>query len=393
MDFISVKEASVLWGIDTSNIGKLCRKGKIAGAKIVGKSWLIPKNAPKPIDGRTRMAKEKQNSSVFRFPLYVNFPEDSFVPPLSKEEASLRQAQVDFYNCEFPKAKVLFEELAENAENIYVKICAHFFMCVLSAVFDINVSWEKYYCGLNLLLSGDFSYQKEMELFLPWLDAIIGQFGTIPEKLNTDSTYEYHPSSWSLNAFLSGFNYDKNYTHGENTKCTEPFGTLCRMMERDGYYVESQALHMILFFHYFGANDKNAMNYHLRRAVSIAYEHNLLFAIADSDTYYADAINAVLREYPDSFTEKIHKSSRIIIDNFSKFATKVSISNVYEKLSKSDYRYVFYAIEGHPNKQVADICGVSERTVAKRYNDIYDKLGINNKQELINQMSIAFGKK
>jgi len=111
MEYISVKEASELWAIDTSNIGKLCRKGKIEGAKIVGRNWLIPKNAQKPIDGRTKTAKENQNATVFRFPLYINFPEESFIPSLSNEESSLKQAQVDFYACEFEKAKISFEEL------------------------------------------------------------------------------------------------------------------------------------------------------------------------------------------------------------------------------------------------------------------------------------------
>lgn len=386
-----MKEAAELWGIDTSNIGKLCRKGKIEGAKIVGRNWLIPKNAPKPIDGRTKAAKENQKLPSFRFPLFVNFPEESFVPPLSKEEARLRQAQVDFYTCEFQKASAVFEELSENAENIYVKICAQFFMCVLSAVYDININWEKYYCGMNLLLSADFPRKKELELFLPWLDFIIGLVGRIPEKLNTDSAYEYHPSAWYVNAFLSVFNFQEKDEDAINAKCSEPFGTLCRIMERDGYCVEAQELHSILFIYHYSTHNKEAMQYHLRKTVRLAYEHNLLFAVADAETYYTDAVNEVLCEYPDSFAERIKKNSKKIYDNFSRFAKKTSKTSVYERLSKSDFRYAFYAVEGFTNKQVADFCGVSERTVAKKYNDIYDRLCIRSKQELIAEMSIAFG--
>jgi len=387
MDYISVKEASELWGIDTSNLGKLLRKGKIEGAKIVGKSWLIPKNAEKPIDGRTKTAKESKPEAVFRFPLYINFPVESYSPPLSKEESTLRQAQVDFYNCEYEKSKTVFEELCKNADNIYVKICAHFFMCVLSAVFDINISWEKHYYGITLLLSEDIPRKKEMELFLIWLDYIIGQIGKIPEKLNTDAAYEYHPSAWYMNAFLSAFNYDGNTP---DPKCTEPFVTLCRLMERDGYYVEAQEMHFLLFISHYIAHNEELADYHLRRAVSIVYEHNLIFSVANATIYYADAVNAVLSEYPDSFAERIHKNCKIIIDNFSKFAKKASISNIYDRLSKSDYRYVFYAYKGYANKQIASICGVSERTVANRYYEIYNKLGINSKQELINQIAEAF---
>jgi len=391
MEYISIKEASKLWGIDTSNIGKLCRKGKIAGAKIVAKNWLIPKNAQKPIDGRTRNAKENQNSSDFRFPLYVNFTEESFVPPLSKEEETLRQAQVFFYNCDFFEAMPLFEYLTKNAENIYVKICAHFFTCVLSATYNIDISWEKYYYSMNLLLSSDFPHKKEMELFLSWLDVIIGQFGKISEKRNTNSAYEYHPSAWYMNAFLSIFEFQDNNGETIRKKSSEPFGTLCLIMERDGYYVEAQELHKILFLYHFGAHNEEATLFHLRKAINIGYEHNLLFAIADVLSYYAETVGRILCEYPDSFAKKIQDLSKIIYNNFSRFAEKNSNTNVYGLLSKSDYRYVFYAVEGYPNKQVATLCGVSLRTVAKKYNDIYNKLGIKGKQELVAQMSTAFG--
>lgn len=102
-------------------------------------------------------------------------------------------------------------------------------------------------------------------------------------------------------------------------------------------------------------------------------------------------MSKVLCDYPDSFAERIRKNGRIIYDNFSHFSEKNQKASIYSRLSKSDYPYVFYAFNRFPNKQVADICHISERTVAKRYNDIYNKLGINNKQELVKAIDVAFG--
>jgi len=192
---------------------------------------------------------------------------------------------------------------------------------------------------------------------------------------------------------VSVFNYERKIEDNANAKCTEPFGTLCKLMERDGYCVEAQELHIILLIYHYSANNKEAIEYHLRKVVELAYAHDLLFALADAESYYADAVNAILREYPASFAERIHKISRKIYDNFARFAEKTFRTNVYERLSKSDYRYVFYAIEGFSNKQVANMCSVSERTVSKKYNDIYCELGVHSKQELVEKMGTAFGKK
>ncbi len=55
--YISVKDASEKWGISDRRVRALCSEGRIEGALKVGRSWSIPNNATKPIDGR-----ESQNN-------------------------------------------------------------------------------------------------------------------------------------------------------------------------------------------------------------------------------------------------------------------------------------------------------------------------------------------
>ena len=50
--FMTVKEASIKWGISDRRIRVLCQQGKISGAYQEGKAWKIPKDAMKPADGR-----------------------------------------------------------------------------------------------------------------------------------------------------------------------------------------------------------------------------------------------------------------------------------------------------------------------------------------------------
>ena len=62
MDWITTKEASVLWRITTRRVQILCDNGKVQGATKLGDMWVIPKGTPKPIDGRTKAAKENKNA-------------------------------------------------------------------------------------------------------------------------------------------------------------------------------------------------------------------------------------------------------------------------------------------------------------------------------------------
>ena len=53
MDYISVKEAAELWGLSDRRVRLLCAQGKIANIMQDGRSYRIPADAAKPIDGRS----------------------------------------------------------------------------------------------------------------------------------------------------------------------------------------------------------------------------------------------------------------------------------------------------------------------------------------------------
>ncbi len=52
-DYITVRELAATWEITPRRLSKLCSEGRIDGAVIKGKSWLVPKDAKKPSDART----------------------------------------------------------------------------------------------------------------------------------------------------------------------------------------------------------------------------------------------------------------------------------------------------------------------------------------------------
>ena len=60
MDYITAKETAELWGLTTRRVQILCEQGKIQGAARLGKVWAIPKDTPKPPDGRY-----KENRDVY----------------------------------------------------------------------------------------------------------------------------------------------------------------------------------------------------------------------------------------------------------------------------------------------------------------------------------------
>ncbi len=58
MDYMTLKEAAEKWGVTPRRVNYYCAGGRIPGAVKDGWCLADPKNAEKPIDGRTKQGKE-----------------------------------------------------------------------------------------------------------------------------------------------------------------------------------------------------------------------------------------------------------------------------------------------------------------------------------------------
>ena len=63
-DYMTIAEASERWGISQRQVQHLCTLGSIEGAVKFGRAWMIPKNANKPVDGRTKAARAKLDADM-----------------------------------------------------------------------------------------------------------------------------------------------------------------------------------------------------------------------------------------------------------------------------------------------------------------------------------------
>jgi len=67
--WLTPEEAGTEWGIKARRVQALCSNGQIPNVVRKGHMWLIPKGTPKPIDGRTKAAKQinkrRKNNDAF----------------------------------------------------------------------------------------------------------------------------------------------------------------------------------------------------------------------------------------------------------------------------------------------------------------------------------------
>lgn len=54
MNFLKIEEIAARWGVSARAVQILCKEGKIAGAERFGRAWMIPEDAERPTDRRTK---------------------------------------------------------------------------------------------------------------------------------------------------------------------------------------------------------------------------------------------------------------------------------------------------------------------------------------------------
>lgn len=74
MEYCDVRKTAQKWGVSERKVTALCRDGRVPGAKKSGKQWLVPGDAEKPLDGRTKeffIKKESEAQSLLTTSKYT----------------------------------------------------------------------------------------------------------------------------------------------------------------------------------------------------------------------------------------------------------------------------------------------------------------------------------
>lgn len=70
MNFLTTTEMAKVWGISSRRIALLCSQGRVEGATMKGKTWLIPENAKNRkirVESRKRDSKCEKMKVAFKY--------------------------------------------------------------------------------------------------------------------------------------------------------------------------------------------------------------------------------------------------------------------------------------------------------------------------------------
>ena len=184
MEYLSVAKTAEKWGISERSVRNYCAQGRIAGAKLIGKTWYIPEDARKP--ERTNRKKSEpsllkilreQKASKMTGGIYHKVQIDLTYNSNHIEGSRLTHDQTRYI---FETNTIGFENEAVNADDVIET--ANHFRCIDMVIDQAgNALTEKFIKELHAILKTGTSDSRK-----DWF--AVGEYKKLPNEVGGSDT-------------------------------------------------------------------------------------------------------------------------------------------------------------------------------------------------------------
>lgn len=385
MEYITTKEASKRWGISTARITVLANEGRISGAQLMGRRWLIPANATKPTEIKANSYwSTREDIDTFSFPLYHFRPDLSYVKDkeekLSKQQRELLEAETAVLRCRFKDAYPILESIRSAPDDVYIEIGSLWNAGLCCVAMNKADEFSKILLRLEMILSEDFPHRDDLVILL---DALKTYVDTLEASATTDNIYgNMHEQCIPFLCVQSGYkNLSKEATNS-GAADTLSMELHLHLLQSTSAVLTMEMMHFYLMGIYYLRQNMEEAQKHAEVAVKLAYENKYYFPLVTYYSYFAPILSSILSTYPEGFQEHCNRLISNYGKNFTAFLLAVTDDAAVSKLTFKEYPYICAVLADLMIADIADKMGVSKSTVIRNLRTIYEKLGVKSKQEL-----------
>ncbi|MBO5333272.1 MAG: hypothetical protein J6B37_04065 [Clostridia bacterium] len=406
MDYLKIEDVANKWGLSTRRVQVLCSQGKVEGAFRFGRDWMIPKDANRPTDGRTKAGrKEALNLLNVNLPLPRKTPflymSDLYNTPGTAEESILQlsdnhEAQV-LFAAEIAYSRGEIDKVYESANYLLNKHSG--FYAVLSAGMllalcaiwhgDLNM-WRKAKMHIAeapgktdkdrdimaFSITAVDSMLYNIETFPEWFK--IGRFEVLPDDALPAAKVFYAKYLYAVGYALATKQIELPGVYGLSLLTIIP-STIEPMISQamaDKSLIAEIYLRMTCAAVYNTiGNDEQAI-YHIDRAIALALPDKLYGLLAEyCRALYPLLENRLTRLDPDVWN-KIKSLYKIYNTGWSKLSGCVRGKTIITTLSQREREVAKLASFGLQNSEIAEKLHMSLSGVKQAIRIVSEKTGV-----------------
>lgn len=395
MNFITAKQAALLWGITPRRVQDMCRNGEIKGVVRHGREWLIPENAKKPkrtADVQDDLAVEapKVFGGIIDFYKVPGTAADILISLAGDEFAyDIFSSQLCFYQGDFNTAiSLALKHADENETNVSYRVSVGL-QLMLGAIFvgDIKL-WKRGHDYLKNTVCASEYEKHSLDFWLGVGSSAVSNRYTYPDWFKRGDFTKLPP-----NAFPAAcYHYTKYlYTVGadQGNDSIEIVHTMPRIIEpltarvcMDGALIFEIYLRLMCALAYHIAGNDTVAVPHLDRAIALALPDKLYTPLAEYRRRFGFLMDERIMLKSESALPEIKSVSKSLIEGWTALHNEVTGRSVSSKLSTREWQTARLASYGLSNKEIADRIGVTVNAVKQALRMAMDKTGAESRSEI-----------
>ena len=402
MDYISIDEAAKKWGLSKRFVQVLCANGRIEGATRLGRAWMIPHNAKKPMDGRTKAARSKRDGDM---PLPRKTPflymTDLYHTPgtadavgeslaYNHEAQVLFEAEVAYSRGEIDKVYDIANYLLSKHSGFYA-IQSAGMLLAMCAIWkgDIHM-WRKAKIHISEAPAKNDYDRDVMQLAISAVDIMVYNVESFPEWFKKGRFEPIHKDAYpAAKVYYAKYLYALGYAVAMGLVKVEGTQGLY-IMSVISFSVEpmiswARANNTIMaeiylrltcaaIYHNCG-KDEDAI-YHIDKAIELALPDKFYGVLAE----YCRALDTLMEKRLSLIDEeawkKVKKLYKIYNEGWSKLSGAVRGKTILTTLSNKEREVAKLAAFGMGNQEIADHLHISLSVVKQAVRIVSEKSGL-----------------
>ena len=406
MEYLNITETAEKWGISPRRLQTLCAGGKIEGAMRFGKAWMIPKDAQKPIDGRTKKSKENKAVSLEKdMPMPRKTPflhMTDLYSVAGTAEKSIRKLEGNLEAQTLLEAEIAYSkgEIEKVYDSAYYLLHKHSgFYAVISAGMllglcaiwrgDLNM-WRQAKIHIAEAPAKSEADRDIMAFSITAIDSILYDVSSFPEWFKIGRFETLHKDALpAAKVFYAKYLYARAYALATRqfelkgvqglslmTMIPNTIEPMISQAVADNSIIAEIYLRMTCAaIYHTGGNNEQAI-YHIDRAVALALPDRLFGILAE----YGRTLDSLLEQRISRVDMDAWYAVRdlyiVYIAGWTKLSGSVRGKNLATTLSPKEREVAKLAAFGFKNGQIATTLNMSLSAVKQAVTNVSNKTGM-----------------
>ncbi len=396
MNYKTIKETALRWGVSERTVSSLCSQGRVAGAQKFGTSWAIPEDAEKPDDPRRERKKQATEITEINWAVETR----RVAMPLLNTAFGLGTCMetINAIEDEDTRNIALAEYYYFSGQSNKVSELVEPYLTHEDIALRVSACWLSLYA--NLVVDGVSKSYRALELIHEMVD---GLKATTPIRdkaytvsVSTGASVLLHlpmpkvlePLKTYIHMMPPGLRLYVLYIEAHHAYLNRQYGVAVGIaetalaLESEIYPIPTIYLHLIACVGYLNMKHPEMAKEHILEAWKIAQPDDFIHPLSELHGLMGGTLEAtVKRLFPNDFKRIIGLTNKYAT-GWRKLHSRITGNAVPDNVTATEYAAAMLAAREWTSREIADHMGISEYTARRYVSEAIQKMNVPHRKEL-----------